>query len=104
MTILTLSPSVKELFEKIGFSPEERATEFLIAGIKEYLKECELEMLEYETKYGYSFDELQIKISSGEIPDEFSYEIEKDIMRWEDLVFEKKNWLNLIKKIEALLK
>ncbi len=104
MSILTLSPSAKEIFRQIGFSPEEKATEFLIAGVKEYLKECELEILEYETKYGCPLDEFKAKIVSGEISDEFSYEIERDIMKWEDLIIEKRNWLDVIRKIETLIK
>jgi hypothetical protein len=103
MSILTLSPSAKEIFSQIGFSPEEKATEFLIAGIKKYLKECELEILEYETKYGCPFDKFKAKIVSGAISDEFSYEIESDLMKWEDLT-EKRNWLDAIRKIETLIK
>ncbi|MCL5422707.1 MAG: hypothetical protein M1461_09635 [Nitrospirae bacterium] len=104
MSILTLSPSVTEILKQLGSSPEEKATAFLITGIKEYLKECELEILEYETKYGFSFDEFKAKITSGEIADEFSYEIEGDAMKWEDLMVEKRNWLDIIKKIETLIK
>ncbi|MBI4653679.1 MAG: hypothetical protein HY752_01555 [Nitrospirae bacterium] len=104
MSILTLSPSAKEILKRLSHSPEEEATKFLIAGIKEYLKECEFEILKYETKYGYSFDEFKARIASGEIADEFSYEIEKDIIRWEDLMAEKRNWLDIIIKIETLIK
>ncbi len=102
MSILTLSSPVKKIFKEIGFSPEERAAEFLIAGIKGYLKECELEILEYETKYGCSFDNFKAKIATGEISDEFSYKIEKDIMKWGDLITEKQNWLNVFRKIESI--
>lgn len=104
MSILTLSPSAKEIFKEFDPSPEERVTEFLVTGIKESLKECELEILEYETKYGCSFDEVNKKIASGELPEEFSYETEKDMLKWEDLLTEKKMWLSIIRKIETLIK
>lgn len=102
MSILTLSSSVKEILEKIGGEPESRAVDLLISGIKENLKECELEILELETKYGYSFEIFKNRLSSGQLGDEFSYEIERDSMRWEDLLIEKRNWIELIKKIENL--
>ncbi len=104
MSILKLSPSIEDIFKEVGFSPEEKAVEFLVAGIKEYMKECELEILEYETKYGCSFNDINAKIATGEIPDEFTYKIEKDIMRWEDLIAEKQNLLNMFRKIESLTK
>ncbi|MBI4684799.1 MAG: hypothetical protein HY755_06330 [Nitrospirae bacterium] len=104
MSILTLSTPIKEILEKIGGEPENRAVELLISGIKENLKECELEILEFETKYGYSFDVFKEKLASGHLGDEFSYSVEKDAMRWEDLIIEKKNWIEAIKKIEHLMR
>ncbi|MBI5193294.1 MAG: hypothetical protein HZA08_07625 [Nitrospirae bacterium] len=44
MTMLTLSPFMKAILEKVGGEPESRAIELLISGIKENLKECELEV------------------------------------------------------------
>ena len=76
--------------EKIGGEPESRAVGLLISGVKENLKECELEILELETRYGFSFDVFKEKVASGELGNEFSYELEKDCMRWDDLLIEKK--------------
>lgn len=102
MSILTLSSPIKEILEKIGGEPESRAIELLISGIKENLRECELEILELETKYGYPFEIFKDRLASGQLGDEFSYEIERDTMRWEDLLIEKRNWIDIIKKIENL--
>ncbi len=102
MPIITLAPSIKEILKDIYPSPDETAVQLFITGVKDYLKECELEILEYETKHNCSFKEFKDKIETGEISDEFSYETEKDIIKWEDLNAEKWNWLKLIKKIEAL--
>lgn len=104
MSILTLSSPIKEILEKIGGEPESRAIGLLISGIKENLKECELEMLELETKYGYPFEIFKDRLASGQLGEEFSYDMEKDAMRWEDLLIEKRNWIEMIKKIENLIR
>ncbi len=103
MSILTLSSPIKEILEKIGGEPESRAVGLLISGIKENLKQCELEMLELETKYGYPFEIFKDRLASGQLGDEFSYDMERDAMRWEDLLIEKRNWIEMIKKIENLM-
>jgi len=104
MSIITLAPSVKDILKEIYPVPEETAVQLFITGIKDYLKECEMEILEYETKYNCSFKDFKEQISLGNVPDEFSYETEKDIIKWEDLTTEKWNWLKLLRKIEALIK
>ena len=100
MTMLTLSPIMKEILEKVGGEPENRAIGLLMSGIKENLKECELEILELETRYGVSFDMFKEKLASGELGDDFLYETEKDCMKWDDLLIEKKKWIEVIKQIE----
>jgi hypothetical protein len=103
MSILTLSSPIKEILEKIGGEPESRAVGLLISGVKENLKECELEILELEMKYGYPFEIFKDKLTSGQLGDEFSYDMERDAMKWEDLLIEKRNWIEVIKKIENLM-
>lgn len=103
MSILTLSSPIKEILEKVGGEPESTALGLLISGIRENLRGCELEILELETKYGYSYETFKDRLASGELGEEFSYAIEKDAMRWEDLLVEKRNWIEMIKKIENLI-
>ena len=102
-SILTLSASIKDLLERFGGVPEDRALELLISGIKENLKECELEILELETKYGYPFEVFKNKITSGQLGSEFAYDLEKDSMQWEDLLLEKKKWIEILQKIKKLI-
>ncbi len=102
MSILTLSSPIKEILEKIGGEPESRAIGLLISGIKENLKECELEILELETKYGYPFEIFKDRLALGQLGDEFSYDMERDAMRWEDLLLEKRNWIEMIREIANL--
>jgi hypothetical protein len=104
MSILTLSSPIKEILGKIGGEPESKALMLLISGIKENLKECELEILAFETKYGHSFEIFKDKLASGQLGDEFSYIMERDAMRWEDLLIEKKSWIEMVRKIENLTK
>lgn len=104
MSILTLSSPIKEILGKIGGEPESKAISLLISGIKENLKECELEILEFETKYGHPFEIFKDKLASGQLGDEFSYDMERDAMRWEDLLIEKRSWIEMVRKIENLTK
>ena len=104
MATLTLSAPIKELLEKIGGEPESRALNLLISGVKEHLKSCELEILEYETNYGFPFETFKERLIAGKLGDEFSYDLEKDAMKWEDLLLEKKKWIKLFKNIESLQK
>jgi hypothetical protein len=59
--------------------------------------------LELEMKYGYPFEIFKDKLTSGQLGDEFSYDMERDAMKWEDLLIEKRNWIEVIKKIENLM-
>ena len=104
MSILTLSSPIKEILGKIGGEPESKALRLLISGIKENLKECELEILEFETKHGHPFEIFKDKLASGQLGDEFSYIMERDAMRWGDLLIEKRSWIEMIRKIENLTK
>ena len=104
MSILTLSSPIKEILGKIGGEPESRPLSLLISGIKENLKECELEILEFETKYGFPFEVFKDKLASGGLGEEFSFDIERDAMKWEDLTIEKRSWIEMIRKIENLKK
>jgi hypothetical protein len=75
MSILTLSSPIKEILEKVGGEPESIALGLLISGIRENLRGCELEILELETKYGYSYETFKDRLASGELGEEFSYAI-----------------------------
>jgi hypothetical protein len=46
-----------------------------------------------EVKYGLEYENFRRKLESGDLRDEFGYELELDAMRWEGLVIERKRWL-----------
>ena len=54
------------------------------------LEQIAEDIREYEQKYGLSFKQFQIRGQKGEIPDQFSYEVESDYMEWEGLMSRKK--------------
>jgi len=51
------------------------------------------EIAEFTTKYGMTYDLFAAKLERGELGDPYGYELEQDAMHWEDLVTEKKMWL-----------
>ena len=54
----------------------------------------------FEQKYGMPFEQFSARGEDGEIPNQFSYEVESDYLEWDGLVSRKrtvekiKQWLN----------
>lgn len=44
----------------------------------------------FEQKYGMSFEQFQSRGEAGEIPNQFSYDIESDYLEWDGLVSRRK--------------
>lgn len=63
------------------------------AVLDKILETCERERLGLEVKYGLEYEDFRRKLESGDLGDEFGYELELDAMRWEGLVIERKRWL-----------
>ena len=78
-----------------GDTPSQKIVFLISNELRRYLEECEREMLDYE--------QFKEKLEGGELGDEFSYDLEKDAIRWEDLIAEKKHWLDHLRAIERLL-
>lgn len=102
MHLIELSPSLRGIFKGLGADEEETAVKALTTGFRELLRECEQEILEFEIKYGMSFERFQKKLDAGEFGDPHSYPLEKDAMVWEDLVKEKQIRLESLYKLERL--
>ena len=71
--------------------------------VRHYLEECKREMLGLEIKHRLGYEEFREKLAVGEPGDEFSYPMEEDAMRWEDLRVEKRHLLDQLKSVEELL-
>lgn len=102
MSLIEIKPPLTEILKKVGEKPEEEAASLIVRGVNDIIKECEQEILQYEIKYGISYSEFKEKIEKGEFGDEFSYKLEKDNIKWSDLISEKRFWLNIIKSLKEL--
>lgn len=100
--LIELSPNLKDIFKGFKGKEDEIALSLLSAGLKEFLKECEEEILELEIKYGLSFEKFKEDLDSGKLGDPHSYPLEKDAMLWEDLVMEKQLRLGSLRRLERL--
>lgn len=104
MHLIELSPSLKGIFKELGDKEEEdTAAKALLIGLKELLRGCEEEILEFEIKYGLPFDKFQIDLETGKFGNPHSYPLEKDAMLWEDLIKEKQVRLESLRKLENLI-
>jgi len=104
MPLIEVSPQLKKILERWGGKTEEEACSLFMKGLRGSLRECEDEILNYEMKYGVSFEEYKEKLEAEEGVDIHVYETEKDSMKWEDLIAEKKMWLGISKELLESLK
>ena len=72
-----------------------------IHQLRRYLEECEREMLDLEIKYGLTYDQFKARLERGELGDLFSYPLEQDAMRWDDLVVEKYQMKRIVDQLKA---
>ena len=101
MAMIELSPPLRDTLKRLG-ELEVNALKIFVRGLKELLKECEEEILNFEIKYGVSFEKFRDMSEKGNLGDLFSYPLEKDTMIWEDLMLEKELRLNVIRELEQL--
>ena len=99
MAMLELSPSLLDTLKRLE-EVEVNALKIFIRGLKELLKDCEEEILDFEIKYGISFEKFREMSEKGDLGDPFSYPLERDAMKWEDLMAEKGLRLNMIRELE----
>lgn len=100
--IIELSPELKGIFKELSIDEEDMAVKAITAGLRELLKECEEEILEFEIKYGLPFEKFNEEFEKGRLGDPHSYPLEKDAMTWDDLVKEKQVRLKSLRKLEQL--
>ena len=101
MAMIKLSPPLRDTLKRLG-ELEANAIKIFIRGLMELLKECEEEILNFEIKYGVSFEKFREMLEKGDLGDPFSYPLEKDTMIWEDLITEKGLRLDMIRELEQL--
>lgn len=102
--MVTLSPKLQELLDNLaGETPDKKIAHLLLRDIRRNLELCEQERLGLEMKYGMEHGEFQRQLEAGALGDAFSYDLEQDVMRWEDLIAEKRYWLQQVQHIRELL-
>jgi len=101
MTTVEVDYHLHPILEQLpGSSFSKKIAGILSNEIRRYLIDCEQEMLDLEIRYGLDYREFRENLTSGRLGDEFSYPLEEDAMRWDDLCAEKKHWLEQLRSIE----
>ena len=101
---IELPPQVGSILDSVtGETPNLKIVHLLMSEIRQHLEACEREQLELEIKHGLEHTEFVQKLQAGELGDEFEYAIEMDALRWDDLVAEKKHWLQQLNLLKGLL-
>ena len=104
MTAIEVMPQLRPVLDRLeGETTDQKIARLLLNQLRRYLEECEREMLDLEIKYGLTYDQFQTCLERGELGDPFSYPLEQDAMRWDDLMVEKHQWLSNLKTVESLL-
>ncbi|MEA3459974.1 MAG: hypothetical protein U9R11_04795 [Chloroflexota bacterium] len=104
MAAVEIAPQIRLILDKLSEGTiNQKIAQLLLNEVRRYLEECEREMLDLEIKYSLSYEEFKARLEAGKLGDPFSYPLEQDAMRWDDLVAEKRHWLGHLKAIEGLL-
>ncbi len=105
MEALKFSDSVKELLELTqGVSLEDKVFNLVLSDIERRLSLCSERILEFEKKYGMSFNEFTEAWQRDEIFEKHSHEVESGYMEWESLDDEHRLLLSQLRKIKEELK
>jgi hypothetical protein len=103
MAVGEVTPQLRSVLDRIeGDTIDQKIVHLLANELRRRLQDCEQEILDLEIKYGLMYEQFQAQLEAGELGDPFSYPLEQDAMRWDDLVTEKKQWLAELKAIEGL--
>ena len=98
-----LPTKVRPLLDSmVGDTLEQKIAGLLLDAVRHNLEACEQERLELEIKYGLEYGEFRRKLDAGDLGNEFEYALETDVMRWDDLIAEKKHWLQQVRYLKAL--
>ncbi|MBM4055976.1 MAG: hypothetical protein FJ264_15190 [Planctomycetes bacterium] len=102
-TTITISKEIVERLKIIdGDSIEAKLVNLLKKGIVSQLKECEDFILNYETKYGMSYEQFKILWGKSQIENKYSHESERDCMEWEGFQHEREKWLKMLRELKDL--
>jgi len=103
MAIAEVTTQMRIILDKIeGETMDQKIAGLLVNELRQRLQDCEQEILELEIKYGLMYEQFQTKLQAGELGSPFSYPLEQDAMRWNDLLIEKRHWLGQLKALQGV--
>ena len=96
--VVQIAPELEPALERLqGKTLDEKLARLVANELRRYLEQVEREMLEFEIKYGFNYEQFAAKLERGELGDPFAYEREQDAMQCASLVAEKKGWLEQLR-------
>lgn len=104
MKTISLPKNITELLDMEiihGKTYVEKIETLALENIGSKLKECNEEILKFETRYGMSFREFGKAWDEGKIRDKHSHEVESDYIEWEAIEMEKNRWLSVLRKTRS---
>jgi len=104
MAAVEIASQLQPILERIeGPTFNHKVAHLLARQMRDHLADCEREMLDLEIKYRADYETFKRQLEAGELGDPFSFELEQDAMRWDDLRAEKQHWLAQLVEIESFL-
>jgi hypothetical protein len=101
---VTLPPELRSLLESLtGETTDKKIAYLLLRDLRHKLAMSEQERLDLEMRYGMEYAEFKEQLEAGLLGDEFSYDLEQDALRWEDLIAEKRYRLQQLQIVKELL-
>lgn len=102
MKTVKLPEGVLEQLDRVeGKDLTAKIINLLQQRISMQLRECDEQIIKYETKYGMNFEQFEVAWRRDEIPDRYSHEVERDLMEWEGFVLERKRWLSTLRDLKG---
>lgn len=82
----------------------EKIDSILLAAMDNLLERYSREILNFEEKYGYSFEDFEKRWSEGKFKNKHSHEVEADFIDWEMLEMEKRDLLPALSRLKGFKK
>lgn len=102
MKMVELPERVLEKLEQVeGKDFTEKIVNLLRQRILAQLRECDEQILKYETKYGLDFEQFESAWKNNQIENKRSHEVERDFMEWEGFVLERQRWLSMLRELKG---
>lgn len=102
MKMVELPEEILEKLEQVeGTDFSEKIINLLKQRVLAQLRECDEQILKYETKYGMDFEQFKSAWEADEIEGKHSHEVERDLMEWEGFVLERQKWLSMLRDLKG---